>query len=456
MLDRILPFISKWFFPRPASVMEVEQPPPEQPGEKLAHNRRGTDEALTEHDIMEMAERKIEEEHGSWLPGVIRWNPTSFKHLREAERNILQFVSTPHRAFYVDIGPVVGRHSNKLWTVAFNEASPETPLVMVHGFASGVGLWCLNYDALAADRPVYAFDSLGFGRSSRPTFSKEADEVELQFVKAIEAWRREMNIDRMILLGHSLGGYLSCAYALRHPERLEHLVLADPWGFSERISNQAHRPQIPLWVRAVLAAVKVMNPLSVLRLGGPWGSTLIAKARPDLMKKFSSLVNSPPGTNYMANYIYHCNAQTPSGEVAFHTLSCDLGWARNPMIRRVRRVDASVPMTAIYGSRSWIDDCGQKIRGERPNSYVDVETILGASHHVYADRPEAFNELVLGACGFSRRRLEAEGAPAGFFLRGDDEEGGLPMPVREGSGVDGGGTGKPNSGQPWRRVPSEA
>ena len=51
-----------------------------------------------------------------------------------------------------------------------------------------------------------------------------------------------------------------------------------------------------------------------------------------------------------------------------------------------------------------------------------LQTILGASHHVYADQPETFNELVLAACQFSRGRLEAEGAPAGFFLRDQDAE----------------------------------
>ncbi|XP_043208070.1 1-acylglycerol-3-phosphate O-acyltransferase ABHD5-like isoform X1 [Amphibalanus amphitrite] len=405
MLDRLIFYFNRLFVSRPIMGAAV---PAEQP--------------LTEEEILALAEQKMEEEHGCWLPDAIRWNPTSFKHVRDAEKNILKFVPRPHRSFYVEIGPVVGRKPNRLWTVAFNEESKEVPLVLLHGFASGVGLWCLNYDALAANRPVYAFDNLGFGRSSRPEFSKDAMEVESQYVEAIEKWRQEMNIDRMILLGHSMGGFLSCAYALKYPERLEHLVLADPWGFSEPVSNEAYRLRIPLIVRGVLSVVKLMNPLSVLRLGGRWGSTMIAKARPDLMKKFSGMVHSPPGTNYMANYIYHCNAQTPSGEVAFHTLSSDFGWAKNPMIRRVGQVDPQVPMTAIYGSRSWIDDCGQKIRGERPGSYVDVETILGASHHVYADQPETFNELVSAACLFSRGRLEAESTRAGFFLRDEDDE----------------------------------
>lgn len=66
----------------------------------------------------------------------------------------------------------------------------------------------VNYDLLA-----------GFGRSSRPDFSNDASEVEAQFVKSIEEWRREMKLSQMILLGHSMGGFLAGAYAINYPER---------------------------------------------------------------------------------------------------------------------------------------------------------------------------------------------------------------------------------------------
>lgn len=161
--------------------------------------------------------------------------------------------------------------SHRIWTIVLNKEKTKAPLVLVHGMGGGIGLWAQNLDALANKRPVYAFDLLGFGRSSRPKFSSNAQLVEMEFVESIEEWRQEMKLDKMVLLGHSLGAYLVSAYALKYPEKIQHLFLVDPWGFPDRPSDTERTRRIPLWARAIATLLTPFNPLAILRAAGPWG-----------------------------------------------------------------------------------------------------------------------------------------------------------------------------------------
>jgi len=162
---------------------------------------------------------------------------------------------------------------NRIWTIVANEELKDTkivPLVLVHGMGGGIGLWAPILDDLARNRPLYAFDLLGFGRSSRSCFNTNAHIAEMEFVDSIEEWRKEMDIDKFIILGHSLGGYLACSYAIKHPDRIKHLVMAEPWGMPEQLPD-SKRTGPPLWIKAIATMLSPFNPLAAIRAAGPWG-----------------------------------------------------------------------------------------------------------------------------------------------------------------------------------------
>lgn len=89
-------------------------------------------------------------------------------------------------------------------------------------------------------------------------------------VQSLEAWRKQLNLDKFILLGHSFGGYLAASYAISYPERVKHLILVDPWGFSEK----PVKIQVPFWMKTLgvlFYPLLYFNPLATVRAAGPMG-----------------------------------------------------------------------------------------------------------------------------------------------------------------------------------------
>lgn len=53
------------------------------------------------------------------------------------------------------------------------------------------------------------------------------------------------------------------------------------------------------------------------------------------------------------------------------------GWAKHPMINRIHELRSDIPMTLIYGSRSWVDNSKSSIiKEKRPDSFVNVQVCL--------------------------------------------------------------------------------
>ncbi|KAF6779323.1 hypothetical protein AHF37_01421 [Paragonimus kellicotti] len=104
---------------------------------------------------------------------------------------------------------------------------------------------------------------------------------------------------------------------------------------------------------------------------------------------------APSNANFSSSTCPSVFLPKANGELGFKAMCSTIGWAQNPMINRIDQLDPSVPITFIFGSRSWMDSaCGTKTKALRPNSYVDIKIIEGAGHQVYAQAADDFNAYV--------------------------------------------------------------
>ena len=92
-----------------------------------------------------------------------------------------------------------------------------------------------------------------FSIAGRPAFTaRDRLSAENFFITALDKWREKMGLEKVILMGHSMGGYLAATYALQHPERVQHLVLVCPAGVVSfchssslvRVANETSRGEL--------------------------------------------------------------------------------------------------------------------------------------------------------------------------------------------------------------------
>lgn len=278
----------------------------------------------------------------------------------------------------------------------------ENHLVMLHGYGAGLGFFYRNFEALsrAPGWKVIALDLLGMGRSSRPPYKVHAKdkegkikEAENWFIDALEEWRVKRGIEKFTLLGHSLGGYLAVAYALKYPGHLNKLILAspvgipeDPYAVSEDMpspdsstmaneftqdsaelrngvppttsspdnnnflnqsknrsadptTNSTSRPprrQLPKWLTYLWEA-NVVSPFSFVRWSGPLGPRLVSGWT---SRRFSHL----PAEEAQAlhDYSYSLFRQRGSSEYALSHILAPGAFARSPLIRRIEGVGRQI------------------------------------------------------------------------------------------------------------------
>ena len=115
-----------------------------------------------------------------------------------------------------------GAHGLELHVLEWS--TEGVPLLFVHGFGNDARIWDDFAPLVAPYYRAFAYDQRGHGDSDRDAERRyEGDDL----VEDLEALTDSLGIERMVLVGHSLGGRVSLLFAGRHPERMAGLVLVD-------------------------------------------------------------------------------------------------------------------------------------------------------------------------------------------------------------------------------------
>src|SRR5512139_2088608 len=106
------------------------------------------------------------------------------------------------------------------------EVGEGRPLIVVHGGPDFDHHYLRpELDALADSVRLVYYDQRGRGRSA--PFVRPADVGIDSEIEDLDQLRASLGLDSVALLGHSWGGLVAMEYAVRHPDRLSHLVLMD-------------------------------------------------------------------------------------------------------------------------------------------------------------------------------------------------------------------------------------
>ncbi len=99
-------------------------------------------------------------------------------------------------------------------------------VILLHGLGAQAESWQLNIAALSANYRVIAPDQIGFGKSDKPLLKYRVG----TYVDFLDKFMAELKIEKAHLVGNSMGGWVAGLMAIKYPNRVEKIVLADAAG----------------------------------------------------------------------------------------------------------------------------------------------------------------------------------------------------------------------------------
>lgn len=239
-------------------------------------------------------------------------------------------------------------------SIAYEEAGSGEPVIFIHGLWVDRRCWLHQKKHFSRSFRVLLYDLRGHGESSKPSKQYSV------WTHGEDLYRlmQRLGITKASLVGHSMGGMVACVVAVKHPEVVRRLVLADtmcnviPEAVAERVA----------WVKKMsMEEIGLLIARRGIKIAGEEAISLVV----DMVKE-----QTPE--------VYVRNALATSG----FNICGELKKMEKPTLIIVGEKDEATPI--------WM---AETLHGLIPNSELYV--VKGAGHITCLDKPEEFNKVVM-------------------------------------------------------------
>ena len=228
------------------------------------------------------------------------------------------------------------------------------PVIFSHGWLDDCSVWRAQADGVAKSHTVILYDLRGHGRSEKPS----GDYSVQVFADDLNSLVRALELEKVTLVGFSLGGMLSLLFTLQNPGRVSKLVLV---GAAAKMPKRAH--VLGAMMRLVGHRTLLKTILVKFRFFKPSRSIV------DAFMSKAMLVPKEVARDSFREFTNHYDIRNRIPEI------------RVPTLLVVGEKDIGVP---IKCSRS----LSKGIEGSR------LHIIPGSGHEVMVDKPDQLNGLL--------------------------------------------------------------
>ncbi len=269
---------------------------------------------------------------------------------------------TSHR--FVDLGGIGSVH--------YVAAGQGPTVVLLHGLAASVVAWRYNISALSEKSAIFAPDLPGPGESAKPKVRYDT-EFGLHF---LQQFLDALGVDCPILMGNSTGGFLALAWALRHPERVQSLVLVDVPGLGREVAWPLRLAALP----GIGPLLESMDAMAGTRFA-PRLFHHPERVDPEIRKELSRLLRLPG--------VRHAVLDTLRIGVGL------LGLRSSLLLTHYSPTSLSVPTLVVWGQEDRIVPVRNAWRFARRFPDVQLRILSDCGHCPQMEQAQAFNAEVL-------------------------------------------------------------